>query len=258
LIALLNWNIRHGGGKRIPAILDAVESIHPDIAVFTEYRNNHYGCALRKGMSKLGLLHQHAGVGSSRQNSLLIAARFSFNAETFAANAQRCILARFPSFSVFAFYFACGSAKYALFDFILGIPDSFLETPTLLVGDFNTGKHYIDEEGATFVGTRYLTELENRGWVDVWRLFHGDAREFSWFSNAGNGFRVDHAFASKPMLPHIFESRYAHEYRKSGLSDHSSMILQIKGVGSGEQRPGADAEPRLRSLFQVPGRAAQA
>jgi hypothetical protein len=34
------WNIRHGGGRRVPQILEVIHGHRPDILVLTDFRNN--------------------------------------------------------------------------------------------------------------------------------------------------------------------------------------------------------------------------
>lgn len=45
-VRLLVWNIRHGGGERIPRILDTLDRHQPDVVVLTEYRINRRGEAI--------------------------------------------------------------------------------------------------------------------------------------------------------------------------------------------------------------------
>jgi hypothetical protein len=35
---LIEWNIRHGGSKRIPGIIESLAHHNPDIVILTEYR----------------------------------------------------------------------------------------------------------------------------------------------------------------------------------------------------------------------------
>lgn len=97
-------------------------------------------------------------------------------------------------------YFPLRRRKVPLFEYLLRLPASYLQSPTLLIGDFNTGRHHLDEAGATFVASEYMDRLEAAGWVDAWRQFHPREREYSWFSPKGNGFRVDHVFSTPRLL----------------------------------------------------------
>ncbi len=86
-----------------------------------------------------------------------------------------------------------------------------------------------DEEGATFIAADRFAALSEQGWIDTWRAKHGSKREFSWFSAKGNGFRVDHAFASPSLAPRIVSVEYVHSSREgvAAPSDHSALTLEI-------------------------------
>ena len=52
-------------------------------------------------------------------------------------------------------------------------------------------------------------------------------REYSWYSTRGTGFRIDHAFLSPLLAARAGSIRYSDEERLAGLSDHSSLILDL-------------------------------
>ena len=122
-------------------------------------------------------------------------------------------------------YFAQSHAKRPLFSWLLGGPGG-LERPTIVIGDFNTGLHHVDEAGATFHCASEFGRLAQAGWVDAWRLVHGDVREFSWYSTAGNGFRIDHAFVTPDLASQVVGAAYDHSTRK-GLTDHSGLTIDL-------------------------------
>ena len=68
----------------------------------------------------------------------------------------------------------------------------------LIVGDFNTGLP-IDAEGTPFVYSEKMAELLDIGWIDAWRQRNPEGKEYTWYSNANKGFRLDYAFASPKM-----------------------------------------------------------
>jgi exodeoxyribonuclease III len=230
---LVNWNIRQGGGRRIAAISETLSRLRPHTVVLTEFRKNGAGAALREHLAARGLRHQAWGPAEVRQNTVFIASRSAFDPVTFESElgpeSHRCLLARFDGFRIFAFYFPILKAKVTLFEFILRLSPEGSQGPTLLVGDFNTGKHHLDEEGRVFWGPQYMEMIEKAGWVDAWRHVHGGKREYTWMSAAGRGFRLDHAFASAGMLSRISSVRYLHKPRTAGVSDHSAMILRFQG-----------------------------
>ena len=57
--------------------------------------------------------------------------------------------------------------------------------------------------------------------------FNTDEKEYSWYSNAGNGFRLDHFFVSKSIKDYVTKCYYNHNYRETKISDHSFMSLEI-------------------------------
>lgn len=103
----------------------------------------------------------------------------------------------------------------------------------MIVGDFNTGRHHLDEAGQTFTCTALLGQLATMGYADAYRATAPDGREASWFSHTGQGFRLDHAFVSAPLAGSVRAARYAHELRLAGLSDHAPMRLDLDPGAAG-------------------------
>jgi len=231
---LLVWNIRHGGGDRVPGILAFIDAQAPDAVVLTEYRDNKQGKAIEEHLSRnRGFECVHPSGTLPRVNSVLIAGRQPMQrhdvGNDLGPNAHRCCAIEIDGLLLVAFYFPCGKAKVPLFDFIDRHTRSWHSLPTLLCGDFNTGLHQQDEEGTTFIAANRFESLTSRGWVDVWRDRHRTTREFSWYSSKGHGFRIDHALASPSLAPRILSAEYCHVPRESAapVSDHSALIVEI-------------------------------
>ena len=73
--------------------------------------------------------------------------------------------------------------------------------------------------------------LRDVGYRDAFRSQHGYAsREPSWtwqrISGHGGGWRIDHLFASSEL--EVVASRYHHEWRDEGLSDHSALQADVR------------------------------
>jgi exonuclease III len=124
-----------------------------------------------------------------------------------------------------------GQAKTRFWDALLGIAMTSAH-PTLLVGDFNTGRHRIDETGKTFNLADRFEQLTEK-WTDAWRHIHGDKREFTWFSRSGNGFRIDHAFVTASLSDRLERAEYSQVEREQGVSDHSPLIVDLRDVRRG-------------------------
>lgn len=225
---ILTLNIRHGGGQRLPAIADYLSRLDADLVVITEYRAGKPGDALSLALRELGYCSQWPSIDEPRKNGVLLATRLPAEGIDLGAspdNQRRIVGCRIDSLVVFGVYFALGAGKASLFDFIEDGSPSWIQEPGLLIGDFNTGLHRVDEQGATFhLSDRFERLQSHHGWTDAWRMFHGNEQDFTWLSPRGNGFRLDHAFASPSALPSIVSVDYDHSTRP-GITDHSAMTL---------------------------------
>ena len=228
---VVTWNIRHGAKSRVERVLQVLQAHEPDVVVLTEFRNNEPGQRIRLGLSSFGLRHQSGSHAAPSVNAVLVAAREEFAEQVFpdlGVHAQRCVLATIGEMSLFGLYFPNKLEKEPLFRFLLSLPPQYLEGQSLLLGDFNTGKHHLDEAKATFYCAQYFEQLEEQGWVDVWRKRNPQGREYTWFSSFGNGFRIDHAFLSPPLLPRVGRVVYSHGEREAAVSDHSALVVDIE------------------------------
>jgi exonuclease III len=230
-VRILTWNIRHGAKSRVEAVLDCLQTHDPDIVVLTEFRNSDCGRRIRQGLESFGLRYQSGSHAGPSVNAVLVAGREWFAEQVFddlGTNAHRCVLARIGEIFLFGLYFPNRQEKEPLFRYLVGLSPQYLQERSLLLGDFNTGKHHVDEIGATFICSQYFERLEALGWVDVWRHRYPLEREYTWYSYAGNGFRLDHAFASPPLLPMVRRVMYSHRERETKASDHSALIVEIE------------------------------
>ncbi len=83
-------NIRHGGGSRVPEILEVIEHHRPDVVVLTEFRNNAVAPQLLSGLDKTGLRFQSAPGGPAPDLSVLIASRYGFTSVTLERELRDC------------------------------------------------------------------------------------------------------------------------------------------------------------------------
>lgn len=219
---IITFNIQHGGGNRLDGIKRFVELHRPDTLILTEYRNE--SNELQNSLKGLGYSFQFSGDCPDKLNTILVASRIRFDP---LKSSQRIISVRFKDFVLFGVYFPQGEAKREVFDIIKREVKS-LGDRVLMLGDFNTGLHYLDESGKTFACADSFASLSQIGLVDSWRSRNPESREFSWYSNHGNGFRIDHVFSSKLIDNEISSINYLHETRLEKVSDHSALRVDLR------------------------------
>ena len=153
---VVTWNLQHGGGKRIDGIIEVLSSHATDLLVLSEFRNNPPGEILRGELDSMGYRFQASPPADARTNTVLVAAREPFESVTFPGQmadpelgdfSTSVLLARFPGLNVFGLYLPGEERKGPVFDFLLDLPVGYLESDSLLIGDFNTGQHHLDEAG---------------------------------------------------------------------------------------------------------------
>jgi len=218
---LVTLNIQHGGGRRIAPIVEFLLQLNADLLVLTEYHLDDKNLA--KQLAGLGFEHQVSGSSLLKENSVLIASKEPF--EVLSAS-QRIVSVVLTDLMIFGVYFPQGDEKYPVYKKLKGqVKES--EYPALVLGDFNTGLHYIDEAGKTFACVESFESLKDVGLVDAWRARNPTTKEFSWFSGQGNGFRIDHAFCSESLDHKVRSIGYIHTPREEKFSDHSALVLVL-------------------------------
>jgi exodeoxyribonuclease-3 len=224
------WNIRQGGRKNREHIVARCRHHDADVIVLTEFRCNDVGAYLSETLRGWGWAHQATGLADRRTNTNFIASRRPLerirplNREL--EKPHRMLDARIAGLQLTAVHMPNLREKFPYWEAVIRAGRRRRHEDALFVGDFNTGRHYLDEPGATFVATEHLARFERLGFVDVWRQANPDGREYSWYSpQAKNGFRLDHAFASPPLSARVTAIRYSHEERERRLSDHSALVI---------------------------------
>lgn len=237
----LTLNIRHGGGTRIEAILGHVQGLNPDTVVLTEYRGNPQGETLRRRLAEQGWSHQAATSLGPRLNGILAASRYPVIqrgescVEAWAA--ARHLHLSTAGVELIAVYLPPGRTKLPAWARLLDAARELRDQASLLLGDFNTGKHHIDEDGATFIGHDFPKRLEEIGFVDTWRSRNPGGREPSWVSPRGNGFRLDYAYASPALAEAMDAVWFDHASRTQTITDHSTLIADFQQVDTAMRMP---------------------
>jgi exodeoxyribonuclease III len=246
-VKLLAWNIQHGGGARLPRIVEEIAAYDPDVIAVTEFRTGP-GVALGAALKERGLPNVETTHPTGNQNGIAVFSRTPTR-RTRPCPAPSDSLVRWLDIDLPEYGFgigvlhvmAAGSsakdpstvAKTRFWDAVLQAVEARLQEPFLFVGDWNTGAHRLDEIGKTFVCAGHFGRLSTLGWTDMWRHHNPGETEWTWYSKLkggarGNGFRLDHAFATPSLMPRITSCRYSHIEREAGISDHSVLILDVE------------------------------
>ena len=236
---LLSWNILQGGGKRAGRVVETIAGHGPDIISFQEFRRGSGEKEIVEGLKKMGLKHIHIPETENKENTILVASKYPFDAGPFLEepNSPLHLLEAYFSdeylgfeLSLIAVHFPQKKAQIPLFKALKDDSESLLKLNTLIIGDMNCGIPFIDSDSKTFEATQYYQDLLQKGWIDAWRSRHKEAREFSWVSpRTGNRFRYDQCLASPVMDSQITSVTFDHRPREAEprISDHSLIILEF-------------------------------
>jgi len=231
LLRLLAWNIRQGGGTRLPAIVAALGRHAADLLVISEYRGGDSGARLRAALAASGYAHQTGLVPPPGRNGVLIAARCPLREHGAVSEGviepYRMVRVEVAGLHLSGIYMPNLLAKVPYWEALIAALAT-AAGPALAIGDFNTCRAYVDEPGAIDATAHFIDKIEGIGFCDLWRRRYPEGREFSWYSTRGNGFRIDHAFLSASLVAQAGAVRYSHDERLAGLSDHSPLILDLK------------------------------
>ena len=102
-----------------------------------------------------------------------------------------------------------------------------MDSDTVIVGDFNTPLTPMDRSSKQKINkeTQVLNDtLDEMDLIDIFRTFHPNAEEYTFFSSAhGTFFRIDHILDHKSNLSKVKKI----EIISSIFSDHNAMRLDI-------------------------------
>jgi exodeoxyribonuclease-3 len=228
---LLAWNIRQGGGSRLPRIAEALKHHDADIVVLSEYRGGPSALRLCAALHALGYRYPTALVPPPSRYGVLVAARCPFHeygaVEMGLPEPYRMVSVDFATFRLIGIYMPNLLAKIPYWEALIAALSAQSTTCALAIGDFNTCRAYLDEARAIDRTAHYMDAIEQIGFRDLWRYRYPERREYSWFSTRSNGFRIDHAFLSQDLATAAGTIHYSHEERVAGLSDHSPLILEL-------------------------------
>jgi endonuclease/exonuclease/phosphatase family metal-dependent hydrolase len=97
----------------------------------------------------------------------------------------------------------------------------------VVLGDLNTGRHRLDEAGATFSCTAMLGRSRRWGTSTRGGRCTGWAPAGELAEPRRAGFRLDHALVSAPLAGAIRGAEYGQIALKNRLSDHAPLVVEL-------------------------------
>jgi exodeoxyribonuclease-3 len=196
------------------------------VVVVSELRVNEVGARLLRRLAVGGLPYQATSHPPSGVESVALASRLPIGdvREPLAGrHAHRVLEVELGELTLGAVYFPLGRATRAFWrDECLALASTRIAYPYCFLGDWNTGRHYVDEAGATFAAAREFETLTEAGWRDAWRVLHPEGRQYTWVSHRGEGFCVAHALLSPSLAPRLRAAVISEAERVPGISPWGS------------------------------------
>jgi len=233
---IMEWNIRHGGSREAyPGIIGSVREHDPDIVFFVEFRQERI-IELSLALASNGWPYFLSSQPPMKTNGILAASKKPLDVpqrDYDVPNVPHRWLEVRPAGSdlrILSVHVPTASdleGKMKFWEHLLAYAKKMIDGKerAVIIGDLNTGLD-IDAQGKGFVGQDKFQALLDMGMRDIWREYRQVAREYSWYSQTGNGFRLDHALVT-PFIDRPMWAKYSHKEREDGLSDHSPLILDI-------------------------------
>ena len=226
---IVTQNLRHGGAERVKLLLDYILSIDPDMIILTEFQEqNLSGQLIKEALEK-----QHyflAWSNDYKSNGVLIASRKEFLVEK---NDSRKIQVYIEVYDlkVFGVYLPDqpGSEKNLYWQSVIDYADANKDNKTIIIGDFNSCLPS-DSQNGTKYNAEDIKRLLQIGFFDAWENYRKDENRYTWWSNHGNGFRLDYMFLSSSIGKNISVRHENYTKKKIGenwLSDHCSLVAEI-------------------------------
>jgi len=240
-IRFLNWNIRNPSLQRAVKQTEWLNKNNFDVIVLTEVKLSEGCLYIRDRLSSLGYTtiitepREDYGVILAIKDHLKEISRVSVN---YLSHRVSCAVCDFLGNNVLitgVYMPVWRDEKKKRF---LDAFEELLKNENLkfdswiILGDMNLLEPDHFPQYSEYKDWEYFYNVFGKyGFVDAFRHFHPKEREYSWFGRKGNGYRFDHIFVSKNLLPLIKDCFYIHEPRIKKLSDHSAMCFEIEKVG---------------------------
>lgn len=217
------WNIRAGGGpSRAQAIALELIDEQPDIVCLCECRPTFAG-QLAVVLQGAGLTHTLTTTTAPRTNAMLIASREPFDAAPSAHD--RVATIRLSRFTLTAAHIPDAStptARRPAWQTLHASARESRDEDHLIVGDLNA-----DRDAAPNRDGVPLGKLAALGYTDLIARHAPASPPATWVGPRGQAARIDHAFASRPLVSQVETALVRAAPRDRGLSDHALLSVRL-------------------------------
>ena len=230
---LLVWNIQQGGGRRQERVAASIIGHDADFVALVEFVPG-TALSLLTQLRGSGLTHQICGESNGHDHTVCVLSKAPVTrqlSESSLLNASGLWL----EICIPDWGFSAGivhvptkrGQKRPYCEALVEVAERRRGVPFVFAGDFNTGRHPEDGDLQSLGCADRFERMQNAGFRDTWRYFHGDRRECT-FAVKGKEYRIDHALVSADLIPRVTACRYSHDERRAGESDHSVLLLEME------------------------------
>jgi len=244
-VRIFFWNLRHGGGRRLPEIAIALRVARADVVALCEFRRNP-GASLRAVLADAGLTHQFctAPHSPSRVNGMLIASRTTLRDTTPPsvphADRPRLAMVALDEFGLrlTAAHIPCvgrerrhNAASARAWQAILNTCKTMVYKDHAVLGDLNADRDPTVGARAD-AGSVSLGRLTSLGYVDACAptpdARRSDARAgTTWLGPRGERARLDYAWLSPALAPRLARAEPVARLLERGVSDHAGLMIDL-------------------------------
>jgi exonuclease III len=239
-VRLVAWNILHGGGtKRTPEIVLRLCELSPDLVVLTEFRRA-MGGQIAGVLFDRGLVNQAWTDPPSGRNGVFVASRTRIEPGEIGPGPgfeHRWLDVRLPEIDTTLTAIHAPDThrsdadriqrQAVYWQHLVRLGEARRASRHVVIGDLNTGRHRLDEDGETFTGTWFLGRFWTLGYRDAYRLREPSARAETWRSHTGSGFRIDAAWVSEGLRDAVKTVSHDDSARRRKVSDHAPLVVEL-------------------------------
>lgn len=239
MIKILSWNIQHRTGENLKKLIPIIIEKSADIVVLSEYRISQRKM-LEEAFFYADFKYQlDSNPPDNKTNGLFIASKHKFTVSNINYDIPepsfRWLDIQLEDFNLklvgvhIPDYNKSRKSIYKklFWQNLIKFTQKYMDHNVVIIGDFNTGLAE-DTEGMPFECSQYMNQLNELGWIDIWRFINPNKKEYTWYhARSKNGFRVDYAYVSPNLKNSILSVKHNHTDRVNNYSDHSSIMLEL-------------------------------